>query len=196
MLKELTYNLEEVERLNEVFREHNLGEAKDLYPFLEDEGYHPHEGCYIGNGFNVNTDLFLETRGKSETRMGYLARKDNLALIRDSNGDWIPNPNWFSQYGVCDSVEQVLEKYKEILEGDDHQYFVWFTPVFQDKENAGRGGGWRWHKWGEYIGDLAPKCEYLDDEDFGEDWCGYVLCFHIYRIDYTEGDTFGYPDEE
>ena len=195
MLVDLTYNKKEINRLNEIFKKENLGSAKDLYPFLEDERtYHPNKGCYIGNGFNINTSLFVETKGKSESCMGYLGKTDNPALIRDYNGDLIPNPNWFSQYGVCDNVEQVLEKYKEILEGYEHQYFGWFTPVFQEKENAGKGGGWRWHKWGPYIGELERRCEYLDDEEFGDDWCGYVLCFHIYRIDYTENDTFGLPD--
>lgn len=197
MLVELTYNQDEINRLDKIFKKENWGNVSDVYPFLKDEKtYHPHKGCYIGceDWFNVSPSLFVETKGKSETCMGYLGKTDNPYVIRDENGDLLPNPKWFSQYGVCDNVEQVLKKYKEVLEGDDHQYFVWFTPVFQEKENAGNGGGWRWHKWGPYIGELERRCEYLDDEDFGNNWCGYVLCYHIYRIDYTENDTFGIPD--
>lgn len=93
------------------------------------------------------------------------------------------NPNHFKQWGVCDNVQQVLDRWGDILERDTHKYFIWFAPVFQEKENAWQGGGWRWHKWGEYIGDLEPRCEYLDDEDFPEDWQGYVLCYHIYRVE-------------
>ena len=197
MLVDLTYNWEEINRLKDVCKKENLGKVEDYYPFLADEKtYHPHKGCYIGceGWFNINESMFVETKGKDRLDMGYLGRTDNPSIIKDENGDWIPNPNWLPQYGVCDNVEQVLKKFGERLENDEHQWFVWFTPVFQDKENAGNGGGWRWHKWGQYIGELEPQCEYLDDEDFGPNWQGYVLCYHIYRIDYTENDTFGLPD--
>lgn len=196
MLVELTYNQDEINRLNELFKKERWN-VSDVYPFLKDEKiYHPHKGCYIGceGCFYISPSLFVETKGKSETCMGHLGKTDNPTFKRNEKGELIPNPKWFSQYGVCDNVEQVLEKYKDVLEGDEHQYFVWFTPMFQEKENAGKGGGWRWHKWGPYIGELERRCEYLDDEEFGDNWCGYVLCYHIYRIDYTENDTFGLPD--
>ena len=52
------------------------------------------------------------------------------------------------------------------------------TPVFQHK---GETDGWRWHKWGPYIGTLNPQYEYLDDENFGDDF-EYVLCFELYKV--------------
>ena len=84
------------------------------------------------------------------------------------------------QYGVADNIEQIKEYYKEWIEKSD--WVIEITPIFQEKENAGKGGGWRWHKNGEYIGTLEPQCEYLDDEEFGEDWQGYVYCYHIYPV--------------
>jgi hypothetical protein len=86
-----------------------------------------------------------------------------------------------AQYGVADSVEQLKEYFKEEMEDPHRKYFLSLTPVFQDKSNAGKGGGWRWHKWGDYIGKLDPQFEYLDDEDFGEDF-QYVICFHLYEV--------------
>ena len=86
-----------------------------------------------------------------------------------------------AQYGVADSIDQLKEYFKEEIEDAERKYFIEITPVFQDKENKGKSDGWRWHKWGEYIGKLDTQCEYLDDEDFGEDF-EYVLCYHIYEV--------------
>ena len=83
-----------------------------------------------------------------------------------------------SQYGVADNLDQILEYYKEEIDSDD-RFFIYVYPIYQDKSNRGNGGGWRWHKWGPYIGQLTPECEYLDDEDFYVD---YVLIFHIVKI--------------
>ncbi len=86
------------------------------------------------------------------------------------------------QFGVADNVQQVLDYFFEECQDLDKNYFILMMPVKQNKENKGKGGGWRWHKWGEYIGKLPRKYEYLDDEDFDnvEEFPGYVICFHIY----------------
>lgn len=186
MLVELTLDPDEIERIRGIFEKENLGTVEEFLPFIKgDKEHHPSNGCYVGceGMFTPTISVFKELAGKNVLDMGYLGFDENPSIIEDEEGNYIPNPNWFEQYGVCDNVEQVLAKYGERLGNDGHQYFIWFTPVFQDKSNAWKGGGWRWHKWGTYIGDLEPCCEYLDDEDFGEDWQGYVLCFHIYRID-------------
>lgn len=39
---------------------------------------------------------------------------------------------------------------------------VFFTPMVRAEQSP--EGGWRWHKWGEYIGDHTPTAEYLYDE--------------------------------
>lgn len=38
-------------------------------------------------------------------------------------------------------------------------------------------GGWRWHKWGSYIGTYESKHEYLYDEDID-----MIYVYHIYEI--------------
>jgi hypothetical protein len=86
-----------------------------------------------------------------------------------------------ASHGVADSVEQLKEYFKDEIEDPSRRYFIACTPVFQDRENRGRGGGWRWHKWGEYIGKLDPQHEHLDDEDFGDDF-EYVICFSINEV--------------
>ncbi len=84
-------------------------------------------------------------------------------------------------HGVADNIEQIKEYYKEEIADQNRKFFIHVTPVWQEKENAGKGGGWRWHKWGEYIGKLNPQYEYLDDEDFGEDF-EYIITFTIVLI--------------
>ncbi len=83
----------------------------------------------------------------------------------------------FSPFGVCDNVEQVLERYKQWLEMPDRKFCVSFTKVTKSEQSS--DGGWRWHKWGEYIGTKEPQYEYLYDE--GDD-IQEVYCYHIYEI--------------
>lgn len=83
-------------------------------------------------------------------------------------------------YGVCDSIEQFQAKFHERLEKDERTFCVFFTHIAKDKDNAGQGGGWRWHKWGPYVGEGKPECEYLDDEDGFENG---VYTYHVYQID-------------
>lgn len=84
-------------------------------------------------------------------------------------------------YGVADNIEQIKEYYKDEIKDTEKKYCLALTPVWQEKENKGKGGGWRWHKWGKYIGKLNPQCEYLDDEDFGDDF-QYVITFTLYAV--------------
>lgn len=88
--------------------------------------------------------------------------------IRDSEDEFIP------MYGVCDKPEQVVEKYP-ILKTSDRMFLIVFTKV--RKADQSSDGGWRWHKWGEYIGDRQPTTEYLYDEPVIDE----VYCFHIYE---------------
>jgi hypothetical protein len=84
-------------------------------------------------------------------------------------------------YGVADSIEQIKEYYSDEIADPNKKYAIALTPVWQDKGNKGKSGGWRWHKWGKYIGKLNPQFEYLDDEDFGDDFT-YTIVFTIYQV--------------
>lgn len=78
-------------------------------------------------------------------------------------------------YGVCDSVEQLLEKCPQLEADTEEEFLVTFTSIKRSHEPP--HGGWRWHKWGEYIGDHDPQYEYLYDEpDIDE-----VLVYSIYH---------------
>lgn len=79
-------------------------------------------------------------------------------------------------FGVCDSPVQFLEKCGDSLRNDAaNEYVISFVLIKQEDQPP--DGGWRWHKWGEYIGDKSPQFEYLFDEpDINE-----VYTFHVYR---------------
>lgn len=79
----------------------------------------------------------------------------------------------FSEYGVCDTPEQAVEKLR--LREHGVKLFVTFVRIRRDEQS--RSGGWRWHKWGDYIGNQNPQNEYLyDDRHIDE-----VYTFHVYQ---------------
>lgn len=85
----------------------------------------------------------------------------------------------FNCYGVCDSPKQFLDKFEKCLRDDKRVFCVSLTHVEKDPANAGHGGGWRWHKWGPYIGEGKPTTEYLDDEPDFDDG---VWVYHVYQF--------------
>lgn len=85
-------------------------------------------------------------------------------------------PESVACYGVCDSIEQFLTDFGGALQSDPRSYCVGFTHVAKHPERAGEGGGWRWHKWGPYVGHGEPTTEYLDDE---EGFADGVWTFHV-----------------
>lgn len=163
MLINLTPNLKEIERRFQVSKEHNFN-----YTPQNDSKLNIETGIYICNlGFNFSYDEFLES-------------KDGNIPYEQSYNTFKPTYHK-SQYGVADSLEQIKEYFKEEIEDLNRNFIITIAGVYQDKDNKGKGSGWRWHKWGEYIGKLNPQYEYLDDEDFGDDFeC--VICFHLYEI--------------
>ncbi len=64
--------------------------------------------------------------------------------------------------GVCDSVEQFDEALGRALREDPRKFVVFFIEI--RKEDQPEDGGWRWCKWGEYIGKQTPTRDYLHDE--------------------------------
>lgn len=178
MLVDLTPNLIEVERRKKICQEHGIEET-----FLcSHPSNHIEKGVYHSRSFGFMVEEFVEFSHCLSHGLSY--EEEYLAMVskwHEADGKKIPI-KMISQYGVADNVEQIKEHYKDWIEKPDTKWVIAVTPVFQDKSNEGKGGGWRWHKWGNYIGKLNPQYEYLDDEDFGDDFQGYVLCYHIYPV--------------
>lgn len=164
MLVNLTPDLQEIKRRKQVALQHKL-----KYVPQSDKRLIIETGIYrCAFDFNFSEIEFEEFKGLCNipTEQAFEAFKPTYHK---------------SQYGVADSIEQIKKYFKEEIEDKERKYFISITPVFQNKENKGKGGGWRWHKWGEYIGKLKPQYEHLDDEDFGKKF-KYVICFHLYLV--------------
>lgn len=80
-------------------------------------------------------------------------------------------------YGVCDGVSNFMSVYGEEITSSKDWLFVMLTPVYKKYQSS--CGGWRWHKWGAYVGTQVPTEEYLYDEKDIE----VVWLYHIYKIE-------------
>ena len=93
------------------------------------------------------------------------------------------SPIYWCNYGVADNASQVLDYYENFLLTNyadymnDRKFIITMTPIF--KEDQPEYGGWRWHKWGQYIGEFEPKCEYL----YNEQGIDYVWVFTILEVE-------------
>jgi len=76
-------------------------------------------------------------------------------------------------HGVCDTPEQAVERLG--LRDSPEKVFASFVRIRRDEQPA--RDGWRWHKWGRYIGDQTPTTEYIYDEPLIEE----VYTFSIYE---------------
>jgi hypothetical protein len=92
----------------------------------------------------------------------------------------------FGAYGVCDSLDQFLaHPLGQWLAASERRFTISFTCV--RKADQTPDGGWRWHKWGEYIGEKSPQYEYLYDE--GPE-IKAVYCFHVYEcMDHAQAEV-------
>lgn len=113
----------------------------------------------------------------------------NLRLIEQfpnitSTGDVVSDMEAYKHFSelvgtyiVCDNEEQALQYWSGAVNNTDHQYIISLMP--ERKKDQPEDGGWRWCKWGEYIGTQNPTCEYLYDEPDID----VVYCAHIYLVE-------------
>lgn len=87
--------------------------------------------------------------------------------------EWCVN---FPIYGVADSIKQILEHYKDWLSDPDNQSVLFVVEI--NKKDCSPKGGWRWCRWGEYIGIQEPTREYLYDEPVIES----VVVYNIFTV--------------
>ena len=169
MLVDLTPIESEKERCIDILKSELGISDSEIWKYIQsDPKLHEETGVYW-TLLNFGMNFFKET-------------KDRLGFKNEFWHEWLDEDICIGSYGVADNIDQIKEYYKRQIEDPDNKYFIAISPIFQDKDHAGKGGGWRWHKWGPYIGKLNPQYEYLDDEEFGEDFQGYVLVFHCYKL--------------
>mgnify|MGYP000882924946 CR=1 FL=1 len=118
------------------------------------------EGVWLWPHFNPQYEV-VEPLDHFVKSMGNLLHaevdgRDPLVVMRE---DGI-----LSSYGVCDGHENLLSHpdYAPVLAGP-RKLTVFLTEVARAAQPE--RGGWRWHKWGPYIGSYESKHEYLYDEE-------------------------------
>ena len=91
--------------------------------------------------------------------------------------EWPELDNYnLESFGVCDSPSQMMDMYREALEVEGRNFVVSFTKV--EKKEQSPKDGWRWHKWGTYIGKREITTEYLYDEpEIDEVWV-----FNVFEV--------------
>jgi len=87
----------------------------------------------------------------------------------------VTEERYVAAYGVCDNHEQVLALAPEIL-SRDNEYVIFLTCI--QKKHEPERDGWRWSKWGEYIGTQISQADYLYDEPEIEE----VFFYRIYEV--------------
>lgn len=103
----------------------------------------------------------------------------NLDILIPVNLDFdekYPDLGEFYSYGVCDHFSQILEQCPILESSKERAFVVSVTEINKSEEPS--SGGWRWHKWGSYIGTHEITTEYLYDEPVVET----VYCYHIYEV--------------
>jgi len=88
----------------------------------------------------------------------------------------IKPPNNCYLYGVADNAEQVMKHYSA-LANNKQFWLVTITPIRKDEQPE--KDGWRWHKWGPYIGNETPMHEYLFDEPHIDE----VVVFQLLEVE-------------
>ena len=163
---------------DELFKPYTpIKQATEKYQVLDEDTLTDFKGCYWGN---LNPENLIDHASAYKTYKHWPA--SSLA------------------YGVSDNATQVFKHlnqaletyltkdntypffirgkrlYKFLTNHPDAVYLIRFHPVFNHHD--GKTGGWRWHKWGPYLGKHTPKCEYLDEEKNID----YVLLWHLYPL--------------
>lgn len=87
------------------------------------------------------------------------------------------NEDIFFNYGVCDNYEQILEKIPQLVSDPDRKFFIILKEML--KSDQSKNGGWRWCKWGPYIGTQNSVADYLFDEPEIEK----IICFQIHQLE-------------
>lgn len=146
--------------------------ANDGAEILVDAKEEVQKGVWITLGGNFHNDISDCINLKNNHSLWFVS-SDGVP-ISELKGT---RPDQLAEYMVCDNVEQALEYWKGAVENPDHKYVIALMPI--KKSDEPETDGWRWHKWGKYIGTQKPQCEYMFDEPEIE----MVYCAHIYNVE-------------
>lgn len=155
--------------------EHCMFAVRELEPGIYEQGGYnfDHAMEFYSNHQEAERNRAMYGSMKRDGSAATYAEQD-LASSEDRWSEFYETT--ISAYGVCDNLAQVKERYAEAIAHPTNPVVISMTKL--TKKNQYPEGGWRWHKWGEYIGTQDPQCEYLADEPVIEE----VYVFHVYPV--------------
>ena len=163
---------------DELFKPYTaIKQATDKRLILEDDTYTNFKGYYWAN---LNPENLIDHASAYTTYKHWPA--SSLAFgVSDNATQVIKHLNYVLEtYLTKDSTHSFFIRgkrlYKFLTDNPNAVYLIRFYPVFNHHD--GKIGGWRWHKWGPYLGKHTPKCEYLNEEKNID----YVLLWHLYPL--------------
>ena len=101
---------------------------------------------------------------------------DPDTIVQNAIGRDLDFKEKFFHYGVADNALNIIEHHPELNASDNRKFVVFMTEVRREDEPM--LDGWRWDKWGEYIGTQNPQHEYLAFEDNIDS----VFVYHIFWL--------------
>lgn len=129
--------------------------------------------CSSGN-FHIDLidiDIEVDPYPYITTYGNYLSRQQYMELLNLDT-----RPDIISEYGICDDIDQLVSYARPCIDNTEYTYVIAMMPVLKCAQPE--FGGWRWEKWGTYIGCQNPQADYLIDEPEIDT----VYCFHIYAV--------------
>lgn len=161
---------------DELFKPYTgIRQATDKRKVLEDDTRTDFKGCYWTN---LNPENLINNATHYELYSRYTALpygvSDNASQVLDNLYHALDV--YLTKDSTHDFFTRGKRLYKYLTKYPDAVYLIGFTPIFN--HHNGASGGWRWHKWGRYLGKYAPECEYLDEETNID----YVLIWHLYPL--------------
>lgn len=149
--------------------------ANNIFPEMTKEEVKKIGHVYI----NVDDNEFYETLhefSKEDTKysLSNVILTDNLNTEHSAKkfnlkGWWDTGDGYeYSPYGLSDNMSQIIEKYGEDV-------LIIAVPFYKKLQPA--AGGFRFHKWGEYIGEFQDEVEhneYIYDSNLDVIWSFHV----------------------
>jgi hypothetical protein len=83
---------------------------------------------------------------------------------------------WGESYGVADNLEQIMMKLSRYWFEPDRNFILALQKV--RKVDQPPKDGWRWSKWGPYIGEQESRADYLADEPFIDE----LILYEFYEV--------------
>lgn len=146
--------------------------GEDGAEILVDAKEEVQKGVWVTLGGNFHSDISDCINLKNNHNLLYVS-SDGVPICELN----ATRPEQLAEYMVCDNVEQAIEYWKGAVDNPDYKYVIALMPV--RKKDQPEEYGWRWCKWGAYIGTQNSQCEYLFDEPNIE----VVYCAHIYNVE-------------